>query len=228
GLEYGRYGVSKVLDTVYQGYLRAQLRCIFLDGYGVLDVKTCNTIGEDYLILFYSLFELRSEQSRVTIMDLGVHLWSCRLFWNIVKNLYADFLHADCVNDYFDPLDYWKYEDVYSGGCFYVGGSFKGFDWIDEHVGFDDRSLLGKSKNEFSNEVILDDVVSSPATTLSLLLKRKGKSRVKFTRMRSIIKRLKMLSLRKSVRSNYGRFITVIGLNEDVGVFGHFIPYFKG
>ncbi|GJZ94102.1 hypothetical protein Tco_0666305 [Tanacetum coccineum] len=134
-----------------------------------------------------------------------------------VKNLYADFLHADCVNDHFDPLDYWKYEDVYGGGCFNVGGSFKGFDWIDEPVGFDDRSLPSKSKDEFSNEVILDDVVSSPATTLSLLLKRKGKSRVKFTRMREIIKRSKMLSLRKSVRSNYGRFVTVIGLNEDVG-----------
>ncbi|GJX44425.1 phospholipase-like protein [Tanacetum coccineum] len=61
------------------------------------------------------------------------------------------------------------------GGCFDVGGSFKGFDWIDEPVGSDDRSLSGKSKDEFSNDVILDDVVSSPATTLSLLLKMKGK-----------------------------------------------------
>nr|GEU99371.1 hypothetical protein [Tanacetum cinerariifolium] len=64
----------------------------------------------------------------------------------------------------------------------------RGFDWIDEPVGFDDRSLPGKSKDEFSNEVILDDVVSSPATTLSLLLKRKGKSMIKFTRMRAIVK----------------------------------------
>ncbi|GJW70399.1 hypothetical protein Tco_0127316 [Tanacetum coccineum] len=103
-----------------------------------------------------------------------------------VKNLYADFLHADCVDDHFDPLDYWKYEDMYGGGCFDVGGSFKVFDWIDEHVGSDDCSLSGKSKDEFSNDVILDDVVSSPATTLSLLLKRKGKSKVKFTRMRAI------------------------------------------
>ncbi|GKD62535.1 hypothetical protein Tco_1300044 [Tanacetum coccineum] len=135
----------------------------------------------------------------------------------LVKNLYAKFLHADCVDDHFDPLDYWKYEDVYGGGCFDVGGDFKGFNWIDEPVGSDDRSLPGKSKDGFLNEVILDDVVSSPATTLSLLLKRKGKSRVKFTRMRAIIKRSKMLSLRKSLRSNYGRFVTVIGLNEDVG-----------
>ncbi|GKD99308.1 hypothetical protein Tco_1387292, partial [Tanacetum coccineum] len=89
----------------------------------------------------------------------------------LVKNLYANFLHADCVDDHFDPLYYWKYEDVYGGGCFDVGGSFKVFDWIDEPMGFDDCLLLGKSKDEFSNDVILDDFVSSPATTLSLVLK---------------------------------------------------------
>ncbi|GJT40759.1 hypothetical protein Tco_0940624 [Tanacetum coccineum] len=69
----------------------------------------------------------------------------------------------------------------------------KGFDCIEEPVGCDDGSLPGKIKDEFSNEVILDDVVSSPAT-LSMLLKRKGKSRVKFTRMRGIIKRSKWLT----------------------------------
>ncbi|GKA08995.1 hypothetical protein Tco_0688326 [Tanacetum coccineum] len=40
GLEYGRYGVSKVLDTAYRGFLGAQIRRIFLDGYGVLVVRT--------------------------------------------------------------------------------------------------------------------------------------------------------------------------------------------
>ncbi|GJS37873.1 hypothetical protein Tco_0536255 [Tanacetum coccineum] len=40
GLEYGRYGVSKVLDTAYRGFLGAQIRRIFLDGYGILDVRT--------------------------------------------------------------------------------------------------------------------------------------------------------------------------------------------
>nr|GEY02173.1 hypothetical protein [Tanacetum cinerariifolium] len=134
-----------------------------------------------------------------------------------VKNMYVNFLHADCVDDHFDPFDFWKYKDVYGGGYFDVGGSFKGFDWIDEPVGSDGRSLPGKSKYEFLNDVILDDVVSSPATTFSLLLNMKGKSRVKFTRMRAIIKRSKMLSLRKSIRSNYGKLVTVIGLNEDVG-----------
>ncbi|GJT26878.1 hypothetical protein Tco_0907153 [Tanacetum coccineum] len=39
GLEYGRYGVSKVLDTAYRGFLRAQIRRIFLDGYGILVVR---------------------------------------------------------------------------------------------------------------------------------------------------------------------------------------------
>ncbi|GKE84786.1 hypothetical protein Tco_1558528, partial [Tanacetum coccineum] len=74
-----------------------------------------------------------------------------------VKNLYADFLHADCVDNHFDPLDYWKYEDVYGGGCFDVSCSFKGFDWIDEPVGFDDCSLSGKSKDEFSNNLLHTD-----------------------------------------------------------------------
>nr|GEV21832.1 hypothetical protein [Tanacetum cinerariifolium] len=103
------------------------------------------------------------------------------------KNLYAYFFHTDCVDDHFDVLDNWSYEDVYSGGCFDVSGSFKGFDCIKELVGCDDGSHPVKIKDEFKNEVILDDVVSSPAN-FSMLLKRKGKSRVKFTRMRGIIK----------------------------------------
>nr|GEW16023.1 phospholipase-like protein [Tanacetum cinerariifolium] len=93
-------------------------------------------------------------------------------------------------------------KDVYGGGCFDVSGSFKGFDCIEEFVSCDDGSLSVKIKDEFENEVILDDVVSSPAN-LSMLLKRKGKSRVKFTRMRGIIKRSKMVSLRMRVSSNY-------------------------
>nr|GEV03604.1 hypothetical protein [Tanacetum cinerariifolium] len=87
----------------------------------------------------------------------------------------------DCVDDHFDDLDYYSYEDVYGGDCFDVGSSFKGFDWIDEPVGYDDRSLLGKSTDEFSNEVILDAGVSSPTTILSLLLKRKGFLQTSFT-----------------------------------------------
>nr|GEU46936.1 phospholipase-like protein [Tanacetum cinerariifolium] len=117
------------------------------------------------------------------------------------KNLYADFLHADCVDDHFDVLDNWSYEDVYGGGLFNVSGSFKVFDCIEEPVGCDDGSLPIKIKDEFENEVILDDVVSSP-TNFSILLKRKGKSRVRFTRMRGIIKSSKMVSLRMRVRSN--------------------------
>nr|GEY66969.1 hypothetical protein [Tanacetum cinerariifolium] len=66
----------------------------------------------------------------------------------------------------------WSYEDVYGGGCFDVSGSFKGFDCIKEHVGCDDGSLPVKIKDEFKNEVILDDVVSS-LDTLSMLLKRR-------------------------------------------------------
>nr|GEW24414.1 reverse transcriptase domain-containing protein [Tanacetum cinerariifolium] len=96
------------------------------------------------------------------------------------KNLYADFLHADCVDDHFDFLDHWSYEDVYGGGCFDVGGSFKGFDCIEESVGCDDGSLPVKLKDEFENKVILDDVVSSPPN-LSMLLKRKGQNRASWS-----------------------------------------------
>nr|GEU32189.1 hypothetical protein [Tanacetum cinerariifolium] len=62
------------------------------------------------------------------------------------NNLYVKFLHVQCVDDHFDVLDYWKYEDVYGGGCFDVGGSFTGFDSIDERVGYGDRSLPGLRK----------------------------------------------------------------------------------
>nr|GEX14476.1 phospholipase-like protein [Tanacetum cinerariifolium] len=146
----------------------------------------------------YSLFKVKYDgmfDERPLRKEENVLLFKGRICMRI-------FLHADCVNDHFDVLDNWSYEDVYGGGCFDVCGSFKGFDCIEEPVGCVDGSLPGKIKDEFLNEVILDDVVSSPAT-LSMLLKRKGKSRVKSTRMRRIIKRSKMVSLRMWVRSNY-------------------------
>ncbi|GJT51246.1 retrovirus-related pol polyprotein from transposon TNT 1-94 [Tanacetum coccineum] len=87
----------------------------------------------------------------------------------------ADFLHADCVDDHFDALDYWNYEDVYFSGCFDVGGSSTGRDWIDEHVGYTDHSLLDISKAEFSKEALLNDGGSSSATSLSFILKRKAR-----------------------------------------------------
>nr|GEU60907.1 hypothetical protein [Tanacetum cinerariifolium] len=118
------------------------------------------------------------------------------------KNLYAGFLHADCVDDHFDTLDYWNYDDVYFSGCFDVGGSSTGGDWIDKHVGYTDSLILNISKAEFSKEALLNNGRSSVATSLSFVLKRKGKSRVKFTRKRAILKRSKMLSLRKGVRSH--------------------------
>ncbi|GKA61322.1 hypothetical protein Tco_0760729 [Tanacetum coccineum] len=143
-------------------------------------------------------------QSKVTSLEKLKSHGSLALmtFVESRNNLYADFLHADCVDDHFDVLDHSSYEDVYGGGCFDVSGSFKGFDCIEEPVGYDNGSLLVKIKDEFENEVFLDDVVSSPPN-LSMLSIRKGKSRVKFTRMRGIIKRSKMVSLRMRVRTNY-------------------------
>nr|GEY80914.1 hypothetical protein [Tanacetum cinerariifolium]GEY81539.1 hypothetical protein [Tanacetum cinerariifolium]GEY81543.1 hypothetical protein [Tanacetum cinerariifolium] len=113
----------------------------------------------------------------------------------------------------------------------YLQGSSTGCDWIDERVGYTDRSLLDISKAEFSKEALLNDGGSSSATYLLFVLKRKGKSRVKFTRKRAILKSSKMMSLRKGVRShnvkvgvvkidagrlNYGILVSFIGLNEDV------------
>nr|GEV32573.1 hypothetical protein [Tanacetum cinerariifolium] len=68
------------------------------------------------------------------------------------KNLYADFLHVDYVDDHFDAPDYWSYKDVYFSGCFDVGSFSTWCDWINERVGYDDRSLLDISKAEFSKE----------------------------------------------------------------------------
>ncbi|GJS29308.1 hypothetical protein Tco_0489928 [Tanacetum coccineum] len=84
-------------------------------------------------------------------------------------------------------------EEGVTSGCFDVGGSSTGCDWIDESVGYDDRSLPDISKAEFSKEVLLNDGGSSSSTSLSFVLKRKGKSRVKFTRKKAILKRSKMV-----------------------------------
>nr|GEY23478.1 hypothetical protein [Tanacetum cinerariifolium]GEY25862.1 hypothetical protein [Tanacetum cinerariifolium] len=81
----------------------------------------------------------------------------------------------DCVDDHFDTLDYWNYEDVYFSGYFDVGCSCIGCDWIDERVGYTDRLLLDISKAKFSKEALLNDDGSSSTTSLSLVLKRKGK-----------------------------------------------------
>ncbi|GJV84311.1 hypothetical protein Tco_1524209 [Tanacetum coccineum] len=105
------------------------------------------------------------------------------------KNMYAEFLHADCVDYHYDALDYWKYEDVYISGCWDVGGSSTDFDWINEHVGYDEGSLPAISKDVFSKDVVLDAGGSSSLTSLSFVLKKKCKIRVKFTRKRAILKR---------------------------------------
>nr|GEZ87002.1 hypothetical protein [Tanacetum cinerariifolium] len=95
-----------------------------------------------------------------------------------------------------------NYKDMYFSGCFDVGGSGTRCDWIDERVGYNDYSLSDISKVEFSKEALLNDSGSSLATSLSFVLKRKGGSGVKFTRKRAILKRSKMVSLRKGVRSH--------------------------
>ncbi|GJT27606.1 putative reverse transcriptase domain-containing protein [Tanacetum coccineum] len=57
GLKYGQYGVSKGFDTAYWGFLgvvQAQIRRIFLDGYGVLVVKIIELFSDyDYEIHYH-------------------------------------------------------------------------------------------------------------------------------------------------------------------------------
>ncbi|GJZ46793.1 zf-CCHC domain-containing protein [Tanacetum coccineum] len=63
GLDYSRYGVLTKVKTAYRGFLEvAQIRRIFLDGYGVLDVRTvifkCNKQVKDNKIdLFVQQYE---------------------------------------------------------------------------------------------------------------------------------------------------------------------------
>nr|GEW04238.1 phospholipase-like protein [Tanacetum cinerariifolium] len=113
------------------------------------------------------------------LLDMLVYKPECKiqaLFYSIPRNsLETGLTIVECDNDVkkmYDTAKFWSYEDVYSDGYFDVSGSFKRFNCIKEHVGYDDGSLPVKNKDEFENEVILDDVVTSPAT-LSMLLKRK-------------------------------------------------------
>ncbi|GKD27523.1 hypothetical protein Tco_1233737 [Tanacetum coccineum] len=142
--------------------------------------------------------------------------------------MFANFFHADCVDDQIDIHDYYKYEDVYLDGYIDVGDSSTTCDKLGERVGYNDGSLSAMSKDVFPKDVVLDADRSSLATYLSFVLKKKGKIRVNFTR--KILNRSKMLSLGKGVRSHkvkggvakrfagrskYGSLVSFIGLNED-------------
>ncbi|GJS90067.1 hypothetical protein Tco_0772703 [Tanacetum coccineum] len=59
GQEFGRYGVLVEVNTAYQGFLGAQIHRIFLDGYGVLDVRT----------IFFIFLRLSSRMRRRSTED---------------------------------------------------------------------------------------------------------------------------------------------------------------
>nr|GEU84117.1 transposase, Ptta/En/Spm, transposase, Tnp1/En/Spm-like protein [Tanacetum cinerariifolium] len=219
---------NQMLFSSYKAYNKGQIcdkkcRVTFFEHDSKI-TKDDKIIGESFTLKLSN----SNSMSYSEMLDMLVYKLECEIRG---KNLYADFLHGDCVDDYIYALDYWNYEYVYFSGCFDVGVSNTGCDWIDERVGYVDCLLLDISKAKFSKETLLDDGGSSSATSLSFVLKRKGKSRVKFTRKREILKKSKMLSLRKGVRnhnvkdgvakidvgrSNYGSLVSFIGLNEDV------------
>ncbi|GJX11926.1 retrovirus-related pol polyprotein from transposon TNT 1-94 [Tanacetum coccineum] len=154
-----------VFEVNYDGVffelpLSLEIRLTIVEGDG--DMKTMYDMAELYLVS-WEREEARYPYLRTPLLKPRR---KCIEFQG--KNLYAEFLHADCVYDHYDALDYWKYEDVYISGCWDVGSSSTGCDWIDEHVGYDDGSLPAISKDVFSKDVVLD-VVSSELQVSSYL-----------------------------------------------------------
>ncbi|GKC78674.1 hypothetical protein Tco_1129448 [Tanacetum coccineum] len=162
----------------------------FIEKYSVFEVNYDGVFFELPLRYEYGkVLSLKlSNSNRMSyseMLDMLVYKLECEIrvekVLNFKERISADFLHTDCVNDHFDALDYWNYGDVYFSGCFDVGSSSIGCDWIDKRLGYIDRSLLDISKAGFSKEALLDDGGSSSATSFSFVLKKKGKSRVKLT-----------------------------------------------
>ncbi|GJU98943.1 hypothetical protein Tco_1328214 [Tanacetum coccineum] len=92
------------------------------------------------------------------------------------KNLFGDFLHCDIVADELVLDDNWQYEGLVVDD---VGGSSKHYDLVHENVVYNGHSLPYMDKERFSNNVVLDDVVTDTLSyTLSLVLKKKYRNKV--------------------------------------------------
>ncbi|GJS15574.1 hypothetical protein Tco_0410046 [Tanacetum coccineum] len=136
------------------------------------------------------------------------------------KNLFGDFLHCDSVADELVLDDNWKYKGLAVDD---VGGSSKHCDLVHENVVYNGHSLPNMDKERFSNNVVLDDVVTDTlAYTLSLVLKKKCSNKVYVTRKTRCLNNSKTRRLRKG----YGKRVAIgghgrglgrlIGLNVDV------------
>nr|GFA09134.1 hypothetical protein [Tanacetum cinerariifolium] len=87
------------------------------------------------------------------------------------KNLFGDFLHCDGAADELVLVDNWQYEGLAIDD---VRGSSKHCDLVHENVVYNGHSLLNMDKERFSNNVVLDDVVTDTlAYTLPLSCNRR-------------------------------------------------------
>ncbi|GKE31891.1 hypothetical protein Tco_1451213 [Tanacetum coccineum] len=116
--------------------------------------------------------------------------------------------------------DNWQYEGLVLDGYIDVGGSSKHCDLVHENVVDNGHLLPNMDKERFSNNVVLDDVVTDTlAYTLPLVLKKKCRNKVNVTRKTRCLNNSKTMRLRKGLgkRVAYGannrRLGSLIGLN---------------
>ncbi|GJV28742.1 hypothetical protein Tco_1385190 [Tanacetum coccineum] len=114
------------------------------------------------------------------------------------KNLFGDFSHCDSVADEVVLHDNLQYEGLALDGYIEVGGSSKHYDLVHENVVDNGHSLPNMDKERFSNNVVLNDVVTNTlAYTLSLVLKKKYRNKVNVTRKTRCLNNSKTMRLRK-------------------------------
>ncbi|GJW61519.1 hypothetical protein Tco_0110854 [Tanacetum coccineum] len=143
------------------------------------------------------------------------------------KNYFMSEVNYDGVfNEYplsvYDELvldDNWQYEGLAVDD---VEGSSKHCDLVHENVVYNGHSLPNMDKEIFSNNVVLDDVVTDTlAYTLPLVLKKKCSNKVNVTRKTRCLNNSKTMRLWKGcgkrvVIGGHGRGLgRLIGLNVD-------------
>ncbi|GJS50251.1 hypothetical protein Tco_0600372 [Tanacetum coccineum] len=116
--------------------------------------------------------------------------------------------------------DNWQYKGLAIDGYIDVGRSSKHCDLVHENVVDNGHSLPNMDKEIFSNNVVLDDVVTDTlAYTLPLLLKKKCRNKVNVTRKKRCLNNSKTMRLRKGcwkrvACGGHGRILgRLIGLN---------------
>ncbi|GKA74481.1 hypothetical protein Tco_0780783 [Tanacetum coccineum] len=95
-----------------------------------------------------------------------------------------------------------------------VGGSSIHIDLVHENIVYNDLSLPSMDKERFSNNVVLDDVVTDTlAYTLPFVLKKKCRNKVNVTRKTRCLKNSKTMRLRKGC----GKRVAIGGHGRGLG-----------